>query len=71
MGIIVENISKSYEGNVVLNDVSLEIKDGEFVTFLAPTGEGKTTLLRIIAGVERPDRGRVFYDEKDVTDLPV
>lgn len=71
MGIRVENISKFYEGKMVLDDISMEIKDGEFVTFLAPTGEGKTTLLRIIAGIERPDKGRIYYNEKDVTDLPV
>ncbi len=71
MGIIVENISRSYDGKKVLNDISLEIGNGEFVTFLAPTGEGKTTLLRIIAGVERADGGRIYYDDRDVTDLPV
>lgn len=71
MGIIVENVSKSYEGKVVLKDISVEIKDGEFVTFLAPTGEGKTSLLRILAGIERPDSGRIYYGGEDVTDLPV
>lgn len=71
MGIIVENVSRSYDGKKVLDDISLEIKDGEFVSFLAPTGEGKTTLLRLIAGVERPDSGRIYYDDQDVTNLPV
>jgi glycerol transport system ATP-binding protein len=71
MGIVVENISKSYEGKKILDDISFEIKDGEFVTVLAPTGEGKTTLLRILAGVERPNSGKVFYNGKDATDLPV
>jgi len=71
MGIVVENVSRSYEGRAVLKDISLEVKDGEFVSFLAPTGEGKTTLLRILAGIERPDSGRIYYDGKDVTDLPV
>lgn len=71
MGIIVEHVSKSYEGTPILSDISLEVKDGEFVTFLAPTGEGKTTLLRIIAGVETPDSGRIYYNNVDVTDWPV
>lgn len=71
MGILVENVSKSYEGKPVLKGVSFEVKDGDFVTFLAPTGEGKTSLLRIMAGVERPDKGRIFFNGKDVTDLPV
>ncbi len=71
MGIRVQNVTKSFEGKTVLNDISFEIKDGDFATFLAPTGEGKTTLLRILAGVERPDKGRIFYDDRDVTDLSV
>jgi ABC-type sugar transport system ATPase subunit len=71
MGIRVENITKSFEGRRVLDNVSLEIADGSFVTLLAPTGEGKTTLLRIIAGIERPDSGKVWYDGRDVTHVPV
>ena len=71
MGIRVENISKSFEGKKVLDDISLEIKDGDFLTFLAPTGEGKTTLLRIMSGVESPDSGRIYYNDEDVTDVSV
>lgn len=71
MSLVVERVSKAYEGKSVLHDISCEMEDGSFVTFLAPTGEGKTTLLRILAGVERPDSGRIFYDGKDVTDVPV
>lgn len=73
MGIRIKNVNKSFGKHLVLDDVSLEIKDGGFVSFLAPTGAGKTTLLRIIAGLERPDKGqgKVFYDGVDVTDIPV
>lgn len=71
MAIVVEKISKAFEGKDVLTEVSFEVGDGEFVTFLAPTGEGKTTLLRILAGVERPDSGRIFYDGREVTNVPV
>jgi ABC-type sugar transport system ATPase subunit len=71
MGIRAERLSKSFEGRKVLDDISFEIKDGEFVSFLAPTGEGKTTLMRILAGIERPDSGRVYYNDADVTDWPV
>ncbi|MCP4626431.1 MAG: ABC transporter ATP-binding protein [bacterium] len=71
MGITVENISKSYEGRKILDGISFEVNDGDFATLLAPTGEGKTTLLRIMAGVEQPDSGRIYYDGKDVTDLMV
>jgi ABC-type sugar transport system ATPase subunit len=71
MGIRVENITKSFEGQKILDNISLEVNDGDFATFLAPTGEGKTTLLRIMAGVEQPDSGRVYFDGKDVTDMMV
>ena len=66
-----EHISKSFMGKKrVLDDVSLEVVDRTVTSLLAPTGSGKTTILRIIAGVEKPDKGRVFFGEKDVTDLP-
>ncbi len=71
MGIRLENICKSYDGVEVLRDVSMTIDDGAFISLLAPTGEGKTSLLRIMCGIEKPDRGRVYYDEVDVTDVPV
>jgi glycerol transport system ATP-binding protein len=71
MGIRVENISKFYEGQKVLDNISFEVNDGDSATLLAPTGEGKTTLLRIMAGVEQPDRGKIYFDDQDVTDLMV
>lgn len=71
MGIIVDHVYKSFEGKPVLQDISFEVKDGEFVSFLAPTGEGKTTLLRIMAGVEKPDSGRVLFNGTDVTEWSV
>lgn len=71
MGILVENVSKSYNGRTFLQDVTLEVQDGDFVTCLGPTGSGKTTLLRIMAGVDRPDRGRIYYDGVDVAHTPV
>lgn len=52
-----ENIVKSFDGEQVLKNVSLEIGDREFVTLLGPSGCGKTTTLRIIGGFESPDRG--------------
>ncbi len=71
MSIKVENVTKAYGRDVVLDNISLEINDGDFASILAPTGSGKTTLLRIIAGLEKPDSGKIYYDEQDVTDLPV
>ncbi len=63
-------ITKEYDGNAVVNNVSLAIKKGEFVTFLGPSGCGKTTTLRLIAGFEKPTRGRVYIDNKDITEVP-
>ena len=66
-----ENISKSYGDKLVLQDLSLEVEAGSFLTLLGPSGIGKTTLLRILAGIEKPDKGRIYFDDIDVTDFPV
>ena len=63
-------ISKSFDGETVLDNMSLEIHDKEFVTLLGPSGCGKTTLLRIIGGFETPDAGDVFFDGKRINDVP-
>lgn len=63
-------ISKSFDGERVLDDITLEIKDKEFVTLLGPSGCGKTTTLRIIGGFETPDSGDVLFDGKRINDLP-
>jgi spermidine/putrescine transport system ATP-binding protein len=65
-----ENVSKEYDGTVVLSDINLYIRKNEFVTLLGPSGCGKTTTLRIIGGFERPSTGRVLFDGQDITDLP-
>lgn len=65
-----QNISKSYDGQLILDDLSLDIHENSFVTFLGPSGCGKTTTLRIIGGFEKPDQGRVLFDGADITDLP-
>lgn len=65
-----KNISKSYNGEKVLDDFSVEINDNEFVTLLGPSGCGKTTALRIIAGLTDPDEGSVLLNGKDITKCP-
>lgn len=65
-----ENIVKSFDGEQVLKNVSLDIGDKEFVTLLGPSGCGKTTTLRIIGGFESPDEGTVYFDGKAVNDVP-
>jgi spermidine/putrescine transport system ATP-binding protein len=63
-------VSKRFGTIQAVSDVSLEIKRGEFFSLLGPSGCGKTTMLRIAAGFEEPDAGRVFLDGGDITDLP-
>ncbi len=63
------NIHKSFGKRKILNDINIEIKDGELFTFLGPSGCGKTTLLRILAGFETTDSGMVKLDQKDITHL--
>ncbi len=64
------NISKSFDGKMVLDELDLTIHENEFVTLLGPSGCGKTTTLRILGGFETPDTGRVYFEGKDITDLP-
>lgn len=64
------NIRKSYGGNLVIDNVSLSIEDGEFITLLGPSGCGKTTLLRMLAGFEIPDQGTIHIGGQDVTTVP-
>ncbi|HXV25648.1 MAG TPA: ABC transporter ATP-binding protein [Alphaproteobacteria bacterium] len=66
----IENVMHRYGRTPVLQDVSLDIDDGEFVTLLGPSGCGKTTLLRIAAGFVQPNRGRILLQDRDVTHLP-
>ena len=66
-----KNITKTFEdGNTVLDDFSLRINENEFITLLGPSGCGKTTTLRVVGGFERPDSGRVFFEGRDITDMP-
>jgi sulfate transport system ATP-binding protein len=66
----VRGLSKSFRGARVLEDVSFEVAEGEALVLLGASGSGKTTILRIIAGLETPDSGRVLLRGHDITDLP-
>lgn len=64
-----ENINHQFGQEKVLTNVSIEIDNGEFFTLLGPSGCGKTTLLRIIAGLLNPTEGRIYLEDKEITDL--
>lgn len=64
------DISKSYDGSTILDELNLSVRENEFVTLLGPSGCGKTTTLRILGGFETPDKGRVLFDGRDITKLP-
>src|SRR6202140_536368 len=65
------DLRKSYRGRKVVDNVSLEIRQGEVVGLLGPNGAGKTTTFYILVGLTRPDYGRVLLDGEDITDLPM
>ena len=64
------NLTKQFNGQVVLKGINLNIKENEFVTLLGPSGCGKTTTLRIMAGFEEADEGTVLFNGEDITSLP-
>jgi sulfate transport system ATP-binding protein len=70
MAIDVRNVSKSFNGFQALEDVSLSVPDGSLTALLGPSGGGKSTLLRVIAGLETPDSGEVLFSGEAVTRLP-
>ena len=63
----VENLSKTYGKKTVLNNISFEVKDGEFLSILGPSGCGKTTLLKMIIGIEKPTSGEIIKNGKKIT----
>lgn len=65
------DLKKAYRGRRVVDNVSLEIRQGEVVGLLGPNGAGKTTTFNILVGLVRPDYGRVLLDDEDITDLPM
>ena len=66
-----ESVAKSYGGRRVVNGISLEVKGGEIVGLLGPNGAGKTTTFHMMVGLVRPDDGRVFMNDEDLTSAPI
>ena len=71
MKLYTTNIRKTYKGRNVVNGVSVEVNQGEIVGLLGPNGAGKTTSFYMIVGLVRPDEGKVFLDEQEITSLPM
>ncbi|MGF1675502.1 MAG: LPS export ABC transporter ATP-binding protein [Rivularia sp. (in: cyanobacteria)] len=71
MKIVLENIHKSYGKRTIVNRVNLSVAQGEIVGLLGPNGAGKTTTFYIATGLEKPDRGTVWLDNRDITTIPM
>jgi len=71
MKIRTENLAKEYHGKRVVDDVSIDVGKGEVVGLLGPNGAGKTTTFYMVTGIVRPNSGRVFLDNEDITNTPM
>ncbi|MBQ9915015.1 MAG: ATP-binding cassette domain-containing protein, partial [Clostridia bacterium] len=65
-----KNVSKAFDGELILDNISLDIHDNEFITLLGPSGCGKTTTLRLIGGFEQPDVGDVIFMGERINETP-
>ena len=71
MKLEIQNISVAYDTDVVLKQLSLSVREGEFLSLLGTSGCGKSTLLKTIAGILTPSEGRILLDSRDITHCPV
>jgi lipopolysaccharide export system ATP-binding protein len=71
MSLLARGLVKTYSHRKIVDDVEIEIKPGEIVGLLGPNGAGKTTTFYMIVGLLRPDKGRIFLEGKDITELPI
>jgi lipopolysaccharide export system ATP-binding protein len=67
----VDNLHKSYVGKPVVRGVSFSVKRGEVVGLLGPNGAGKTTTFYMVVGIISPDEGKIFFDNQEITNLPI
>lgn len=67
----IKNLKKSYDGKVILENINLDINNGEIISILGPSGCGKTTLLNLILGITQPDDGKIIFDKNDITNVPM
>ena len=66
-----QNLVKRYKSRAVVNDVSVEVKQGEIVGLLGPNGAGKTTTFYMTVGLIKPNEGKIFLEDKDITSEPM
>jgi len=71
MSLLAQGLVKTYSHRKIVDDVEIEIRPGEIVGLLGPNGAGKTTTFYMIVGLLRPDKGRIFLEGKDITELPI
>lgn len=71
MGIVAENVKKLYGDKCVLNNVTIEVNPGEIVGLLGPNGAGKTTMFYSILGIVKINAGKIYIDDKEITNLPI
>ncbi|MFR2483805.1 MAG: ATP-binding cassette domain-containing protein, partial [Hungatella sp.] len=67
----IKTLKKSYVGNIILQDINLNIEEGEIVSILGPSGCGKTTLLNLILGLTGADEGEIIFNGEVITDMPM
>ncbi|MDH5662006.1 MAG: ATP-binding cassette domain-containing protein, partial [Elusimicrobiota bacterium] len=71
MSLLASGLVKTYSRRKIVDDVEIEINPGEIVGLLGPNGAGKTTTFYMIVGLLRPDKGRIFLEGRDITELPM
>jgi len=68
--VVLDHVSRSFGPVIAVDDLSLKVEPGEFITLLGPSGSGKTTTLMMIAGFEHPDRGEIYLDQRPIVNMP-
>ena len=67
--ISVKELTKEIDGTVIIDNINFDVEEGKFFTLLGPSGCGKTTILRFLAGFEKPTKGKIYFRGKDITEL--